>query len=258
MLKGQAEAQLDRLDGIEEDLTARFGERSQARVFFLYEQLATVRTALLGKTEAAAHEILAERRGILCAKIQSLYDQDPFPAEMSTPVHRPPSAPGVIEYDGAVFERRYAEAAELIRHQVVPLDRWRPAVGNRPVGYMYVVDDTGALLVWDHPFTMAQMLVGRDKVVVGRWTVGHPMLVPDRRRVLAAGEIVPILGTETGAGLGGIVANLKSGHFRPPPEAAQAVVAACREQSGLPAHACDVFTIPPAPTSPRPPLRAPE
>jgi len=236
--------QLARFSAIEENLTARYGENSQARAFFLYEQLVTVRLALSDAADGHTSGLLSRRREWLRQEIQAMYDRAPFPGEQSTPVLHPVDAPGVIEYDREAFERRYAEAAELIRPQVVSLEDWRPRIELRPTGYMYVVDDTGRLLVWDRPFTMAQMLVGRDRVTVGRWTVGHPMLVPERRRVLAAGEIVPV-GSDDGT-VRGVVANLKSGHFRPPPQAAHAVIAACHRQAGVRADDCDIFTIPPA------------
>jgi len=245
--KDETELHLARFTRIEKDLIARYGIHSQARVFFLYEQLITVRMSLLDRLDDVSGKLLQERCAWLRCEIQGIYNLDSFQTDIPIPVRRPAEDPASIEYDRAVFERRYGRAAELIRHQVVPLDEWRPRVGVRPVGYMYAVDDRGVLLVWDRPFTMSQMLVGRDKVRVGEWTVGHPMLVPDRLRVRAAGEIMPILGGPSGTELRGIVANLKSGHFRPPPQAAAEVVAACRTQAEVPAGECDVFTIPSVP-----------
>jgi hypothetical protein len=241
---------IGRFDGLEQDYTAKYGLTSQARVFVLMEELVTLRFAALEARGAAAGLLGGQRREV-AARIQHLYDMSPFPEGPPPPVRVLDGRPPVIEFDRAVYTAKYAAAAESICEDIVFLEEWEPEQQQRPVAYMYVVDDEGRLRVWTRPFRMADLILGRNRATVSGVPVAHPMLVPERLRVCAAGEITPIVAS----GISGVVANLKSGHFRPAPEAASAVRDACATALGIDPAECDVLTVPPVP--PRPTTAAP-
>ncbi|MFE2413453.1 hypothetical protein ACFXDE_34470 [Kitasatospora sp. NPDC059408] len=232
----------DRFDELEGSYARKYGLGSQARAFFLMEELVTMRFALLEAHPDAA-PVLERQRRSTALKLQSLYDASPFPDGPAPPVRRPPGDAGVIEFDREVFAEKYAAAAELIQCDVVVLENWKPESQSRPTAYMYVVDEDFKMRVWVRQFRMSDLVLGRNRATVSGVPVAHPMLVPERLRVRAAGEITPIFGDQ----ITGVVANLKSGHFRPSPEAALSVRRACAESLGLAAESCDVLTVPDVP-----------
>ncbi|THA48378.1 hypothetical protein [Streptomyces sp. A1136] len=238
-----------RFDGLERDYTARYGPTSQARVFVLMEQLVTLRFAALEASPGGAGLLQDQRRDVV-ARIQGLYDRSPFPEGPPPPVRILDGHPPIIEFDRAAYTEKYASAAESIRQDIAFLEEWEPEPQTRPTAYMYVVDDTGRLRVWTRAFRMADLILGRNRATVSGVPVAHPMLVPERLRVRAAGEITPIIS----GGITGVVANLKSGHFRPAPAAAAAVRDACARALGLDPSACDVLTVPAVPVALTPPM----
>lgn len=245
LLENDVRQLIARFDGLEQDYAVRYGPISQARVFVLMEELVTLRFAIL-ETRGTGAELLRGQRREVAARIQYLYDMSPFPEGPPPPVRVLDGRPPVIEFDRSVYAQKYASAAESIRQDIVLLDDWKPETQERPVAYMYVVDDKGRLRVWTRPFRMADLILGRNRATVSGIPVAHPMLVPERLRVRAAGEITPIISD----GIAGVVANLKSGHFRPEPAAAVAVRDACAAALGLDPSDCDVLTVPPVPVQP--------
>ncbi|MEU6918654.1 hypothetical protein [Streptomyces olindensis] len=234
---------LQRFDELEIRYTERYGPLSQARTFLLVEELVTIRHGIL-ESAAEATGILTGRRDELVLRIQELYDASPFPAGPPPPVRRLPGSSALIEFDRAYFAERYAAASRSVRQETVRLQDWRPSPQTRPSAYMYVVDDRGDFLVWTRPFRMSDLVLGRNRATVDGVPVAHPMLVPERLRVQAAGEVTPVLSDK----LQGLVTNLKSGHFRPPPATAAAVRRAFSRSLGLDEHECDVLTVPEAPS----------
>ncbi|MEU3820918.1 hypothetical protein AB0E74_15035 [Streptomyces sp. NPDC030392] len=251
--EAEARRLIARFDDVERRYVQRYGPSSQARVFVLMEELVTIRFALLDATGPAA-ELLRRQRREVARGIQRLYDLSPFPEGPPPPVRILGGDPPVIEFDRAVFETKYASAAKSMRSEVVFLEDWKPEPQDRPVAYMYVVDDESRIRIWTRPFRMADLILGRNRATVAGVPVAHPMLVPERLRVRAAGEITPVFSDR----VTGAVVNLKSGHFRPAPPAAAAVRDACAAAIGMDPAECDVLTVPPVPTTPPVPDHRPE
>lgn len=240
--EGEARQLISRFDDLERQYAERYGPTSQARVFVLMEALVSIRFGLIEATPAGAGLLLDRRREIV-AQVQHLYDMSPFPEGPPPPTRVLVGVPPVIEFDRSVFDVKYASAANSMQQDIAFLEEWKPEPQVRPVAYMYVVDDAGRLRVWTRPFRMSDLILGRNRATISGVPVAHPMLVPERLRVRAAGEITPIFS----GGITGVVANLKSGHFRPAPAAASAVRAACAEAIGIEAGECDVLTVPAVP-----------
>ncbi|MEU8190794.1 hypothetical protein ACN267_21650 [Micromonospora sp. WMMD734] len=225
-----------RYDALKRVTALRYGADSQAMVFVLYEELLALRTALLRHPGSI---VLTARIAALRRHIQGLYDRSAFPRLAETPVVTVQTAPLLLEYSRSVFQRRYAAAARSIRPQLVAVTepRVEPLRPGRP--YMFVVDDTRTLKVWNRPFHFGDLVFGRNRATVDGTPVAHPMLVPDRLRVLAAGEIILVGRGKPAA----VIVNTKSGHFRPPPATAEAIRDVCREVLRLQDHDIDIFTL---------------
>ncbi|WP_438306830.1 hypothetical protein ACSHXN_45645 (plasmid) [Streptomyces sp. HUAS TT11] len=203
---------LTRFAQTREAVTAKYGSDSQAVTFLYYEELISLRTLL---TRDRASTVLRGRVGELVDIIQTRFHAGGA-REPARTFHRTVATdPVVIEYDRAHFERQYRRALELrartavrIRHRAQAMSVIEPGAS-----YLYAVDDDGSLLLWPEACRLADLMFGwapgrpvdPDRVV-------HPMLVPDRLRVRAAGEMI-LVGTEASLA---VVANLRSGHFRPP------------------------------------------
>ncbi|MFJ8313976.1 MULTISPECIES: hypothetical protein [unclassified Streptomyces] len=223
---------------------ARFGPASQAVVFLLYEELVSLRSVVSQMHDCDQHPALALRIRELARDIQDRYDsggmRDAGPGRHQLLCVDPP----LIGYDRGVFDRVYRPA-------LAAMDNAARVIGSAPEAYalmtpsspyVYVVDDWDRLVVWPEPFTLAELVFGRalDRPVEGARVV-HPMLVPDRLRVRAAGELV-LLGSPE---IPMAVANLKSGHFRPPPQCGAVVRSVVRRTLGITDDAdIDVFTVP--------------
>jgi hypothetical protein len=222
-----------------------YGPQSQARVFVLYEELISLRTVL---TAQPRDQRVAERVQVLRDQICQLYLSS---GEAAPPPRRAILAvdPPLLEFDREIFERRYRAACDEVlaqtvelRDPVFPLSRLRSGTS-----YMFVIDDRDRMLVWTRPFVLADLIFGRNRATVGTVAVAHPMLVPERLRARAAGEIV-LIGTDRVAM---VVANTKSGHFQPPLESVVVVRDNCRRIFGLTDDDVDVFHLfPPAGTQP--------
>ncbi|MER6027750.1 hypothetical protein [Streptomyces sp. NPDC001851] len=232
---------VERFARVREAASARYGPDSQAVTFLLYEELISMRTLLARDLGCAP---VRSRIGELVPAIQSRFDAagPPAPAQQ---FHRTVSVdPTVIEFDRRFFESRYRRSLEGTGLRAVRLRDRGQALALLTVGasYLYAVDDAGALWVWPQPHRLADMMFGwapGRRVEEAR--VVHPMLVPDRLRVRAAGELV-VAGSPEHLF---VTANLKSGHFRPPRSCAVEIRRAAMSALALRSPVdVDVFTMP--------------
>ena len=240
---------LARFSDVGRQVRETYGPRSQARVFVLYEELISLRTVLAAER---AEPRIAERVSELRAEIGAAYlasgGAAPPPRRRIVAVDPP-----LLEFDREIFEERYRSVCgEVLAQTVEVCDPVRPLGRLRPAeSYMFVIDDLGRLLVWTRPFALADLVFGRNRATVDGVPVAHPMLVPDRLRARAAGEIV-LIGSDRVAS---VVANTKSGHFQPPRESVPVVRDTFRRVFDLTDGDVDVFHLfPPAggPTDRRP------
>ena len=230
-----------RYDTLERVIALRYGADTQAMVFVLYEELLALRTALLTHPYSV---VLTARIATLREQIQHLYDESPFPELPGVAVETVRTEPLILEYSRHVFDLKYASAARAIRSQVVVVadPDIEPLWSGSP--YMFVIDDSRTLRVWNRPFQFSDLVFGRNRATVDGIPVAHPMLVPDRLRIMAAGEIIFVGHRKPRS----VIVNTKSGHFRPPPVTADVIREVCREVLGLPDHHIDVFTLAPTAT----------
>ncbi|MCX4518788.1 hypothetical protein OG402_14380 [Streptomyces anulatus] len=230
---------LERYSLLEKEMGSRYGATSQAVVFVHYEELIAMRSLMAPRRDDA---LLAARVELLQGKLQRLYAMSAPGAEEPTPWRRlVRKSPPLIEYSRRHFESRYRGVSGQVLSETVRVDDGRTAYERlRPrCSYMFVVDDRDGLLVWSRPFELQDLVLGRNKATVGQVPVAHPMMVPERLRVSAAGEIV-LIGE---ARVEMVVANIKSGHFRPPPESAAVVRDICRRRFDIADSDIDVFTL---------------
>ncbi|WP_019061287.1 hypothetical protein [Streptomyces prunicolor] len=226
----------DKLRTAAAQAAVKYGPSSQAVVFLKYEELVRLWHAHMcgGPVPGLRDRLARTADDIRAAYARQLTVRHDHPTRV---VHRDPL---VIEFDREVFQERYAMAAETaikqtwhVRSPEVPAE----FVTGAP--HMFVIDDRGRLLIWRRRFSLRELIFGRAKSQVDGVPVAHPMLVPDRLRVRTAGEIVLIGAPQVHA----VVANTKSGHFRPPPSTGAVVREVCAEMFGVPTHRVDVFTV---------------
>lgn len=228
-------AEADQLRAAAEQAAVKYGPASQAVVFLKYEELIRLWHAdMAAPAPVPRDRLTATADEIRTAYARRLTVRDQHPTRIVG------TDPLVIEFDRTVFEERYAPAVRTAVAQT-----WHVTSADLPAGYaagaphMFVVDDEGRLLVWRRRFSFRELIFGRAKSRVDGIPVAHPMLVPDRLRVRAAGEIV-LVGTSR---VHAVVANTKSGHFRPPPSTGNVVRELCQRLFALPPDRVDVFTI---------------
>jgi hypothetical protein len=240
---------LARYAEIRAEAAEKYGPDSQAVVFLLYEELLSLRTVLVQDRSAGG---IGRRVRELVAGIQQRYEAGGM-ADSGRDHRLVGTDPVIIEYDREVFERRYRDALATCGVRVLHVTTAAEAfAGLRPGRtYIYALDDEYRLLVWPEPFSLAEMVFGRAPEQRRHGTrVVHPMLVPDRLRVRAAGELV-ILGRAADCM---VVANMKSGHFRPPPQCAEALREVLLDVFAARDEDIDIFTVPQpiSPPVPRP------
>ncbi|MFI5531147.1 hypothetical protein ACIA8O_21720 [Kitasatospora sp. NPDC051853] len=219
----------------------RYGPNSQAVIFLLYEELLSMLTLLAAEQPSA---VLSARVGELVPDIQRRFDSGGMTAPARKVQRTVSTNPTVIEFDRPTFEKYYRHPLERMgRHAVRMVDRLQMAAELRPgASYLYVVDDDGELWVWPQPHDLAEVMFTRVQERSREVTrVVHPMLVPERLRARAAGELVVVGSPERLLA----VANLKSGHFRPTRECAVELRRAV-ERTIAPHDPADitVFTMP--------------
>ena len=90
--------------------------------------------------------------------------------------------------------------------------------------YMYVLDDEMSLRACTRPLTLGNLIWQTNPGCGNGAVVVHPMLVPQRLAAYSAGELV-LAGSDP---VRAVLANTKSGHFRPPPASADLVRDAIR------------------------------
>jgi hypothetical protein len=113
-------------------------------------------------------------------------------------------------FDRTYFNERYAPIIGPVAGDVMELkaDALRLIEAGRV--YLYILDSDRRLVVYRCPMQIRDLL-HQVNPHAGEVEVCHPMLVPETLTVLAAGEIVLFGDAEVRA----VIANLKSGHFRP-------------------------------------------
>lgn len=228
---------IERYDGLVTRLAERYGPYSQAVVFVRYEQLLAARTMLLSHDPDSP---LCQHVAALVNDIQKLYRMsapDPEPTPWRRVIR---DDPPLIEYDRKHFDSRYRDAARAVAEEIEVVTGGCAFGRLRPrQSYMYVITDAGELRIWSRPFPLRELVFGRSRSTVDDIPVAHPMLVPERLRVSAAGEIV-LIGTDR---VRMVVANTKSGHFRPPPASTAVVREHCTRLFDLDPSDVDVFAL---------------
>lgn len=87
--------------------------------------------------------------------------------------------------------------------------------------YLYVIDQNENLLIYNDPLNTVDLVLNRNDIKYNEVPIVHPILVYDRDlTVMAAGEIFFI---GVNGELKGIIANTKSGHFRPSPNSSDVI-----------------------------------
>lgn len=214
----------------------RYGAQAQGLVFVLYDQLIALRHILA--TDQSAYVVRAWSQDIADRLAQRYLEQpvEPAPGHPTAMVGRDPV---VIEYSRELFERKYRQVVPIVQAECVELTG--PSLGTLVPGkpYMYVIDDQERFLVWTRRFSFEELVFGRSRATVNGVPVAHPMLVPDRLRAVAAGEIVLIGASDVRA----VIVNNKSGHFRFPPSCETVLRRRCREVFGLTDHDIDIFVV---------------
>jgi hypothetical protein len=226
-----------RYEDLADMLAFRYGAKAQGIVLVLYDELIALRRAQIEYPDAP---VLRAWIGEISGRLRQRY-LDEFP----DPVQDHPTAvvgtdPAVIEYSRTVFESKYHAVADIVARETMILTGPvlpSPIQDGRP--YMYVIDDAGRLVIWARSFTFEELVFGRNKATVGGVPVGHPMLVPQRLRASAAGEIV-FIGNPR---IKSVIINNKSGHFRFPPSCRAVIQECCRRVFSLPEEAIDIFIV---------------
>ncbi len=230
---------LARYAEIRAEAAEQYGSDSQAVVFLLYEELLSLRAVLVQDRSA---ETLRRRVRELVPGIQQRYETSGM-VDSGRDHWMLSERPVLIEYDRAVFERRYRAALDTCGVSALHVVTAAGAFTHLRPGctHIYVVDEEYRLLVWPEPFSLAEMVFGRapDQRLQGTRVV-HPMLVPDRLRVRAAGELVVLGGPDDCM----VVANMKSGHFRPPPACADVLREVLLDVFAVSDEDIDIFTVP--------------
>lgn len=225
----------DRLAQLATSAAEKYGPLSQAVVFLKYEELIRLRfhERIDGHSAGIVDRIARTEKIIHDSYAHELVSRSDHPTRIVS------GPPVLIEFDRDVFDREYAAVAgEVTSNMWIVQSCAMPDGMNPGAPHMFVVDDHGRLLVWRRPFSFRELIFGRTKSRVNGVPVAHPMLVPQRLKALAAGEIVLVGDTTIEA----VIANTKSGHFRPPPSAGQVLHALCIDVLGVDPAKVAVFT----------------
>jgi hypothetical protein len=230
-------AVVERYEDLVRTVAFRYGHDSQGIVFVLYDELIALRTVLAERPDAVPARAWARS---VADRLAKRYREDfVAPPNPQLPCAVVGTDPLVVEFSRDVFERKYRAAVPEVApdtYEITGPENPELTPG-RP--YMFVIDDGGRFLVWRRPFNFDELVFGRNRATVAGIPVAHPMLVPERLRAMAAGEIVFI-----GAPLvAAVIVNTKSGHFRLPPTSAAVIYDKCRSVLGLTDRAIDVFLV---------------
>jgi len=230
-------ALIGRYEDLARTVAFRYGENSQGIVFVLYDELIALRTVLAERPGAVP--VRAWARSVADRLAKRYRDDFVAPPNAQLPCTVVSSNPLVVEFDRAAFEARYRAAVSAVAPDSGEITgpEIPGIVPGRP--YMFVIDDAGRFLIWKRPFSFDELVFGRNRATVNGIPVAHPMLVPERLRATAAGEIVFIGAPRVSAG----IVNTKSGHFRLPPASTPVIYDKCRSVLGLADDAIDVFAV---------------
>ncbi|WP_433493635.1 hypothetical protein ACQP26_19690 [Micromonospora sp. CA-248089] len=225
-----------RYDSLIQMVEFRYGARAQASILVLYDHLIALRSILAIDPDA---HVVRSRISNISNSISERYRKHGF-----EPVYDHPTAivgrdPVVIEFQRDIFEAKYRSVVDIVQAETVELVK--PDISFLKPGrpYMFVIDEDGRLLVWTRDFAFEELVFGRNRATVNGVPVGHPMLVPQRLRAIAAGEIV-FIGSQTPQAA---IVNNKSGHFRFPPSCRQVILDKCEEVLALSAEQVDIFIV---------------
>lgn len=216
-------------------VTREFGRGTQAQLFVTYEYLLTL-LDLAAKDPGNATELEALIYH-LAREIQRAHSSAqpaPPPAEWCFREGTEPR----LRFNSALFAKHYAHRAQQIESELVVLDPATATTLAELVPYVYVVDVEGRIVVWEAPLSLDQIVLARDPVV-DRERVTHPMLVPRHLTALCAGELIVIRSHRGQIRI--VLANTRSGHFRPPPCSAQHLRRALFHRLQLPADSVLIF-----------------
>lgn len=213
-------------DGLEKQVSERFGAESQAVFVVRYEAFVHRIRDTVENCSAADEAALA----VAWEDLQRRFQNSISVPEIQAARSRGKDDPNLLEYSRSEFEARYANRKPptlLTLAEASPMKRL-PGI-NLMHNYLYVLDDRRHLRLNNRPLTVRDRLTARALGQDLDMPV-HPQLVPERLSVYAAGEM-----TFVGhSALSAVVANLKSGHYRPTASAAPLLREFLRERLGLP------------------------
>lgn len=144
-----------------------------------------------------------------------------------------------LRFDATIFAERYAARARSLKPDPIRLDDSTASELKELTPYIYVLDLTGSIIVWPQPLTSGQFALARDQLVDPD-PVTHPMLAPDGLTVLCAGELALVKDIDNVVQT--VVANTKSGHFRPPPQSVRYLRKAFMKRLALSSQSIIIFT----------------
>lgn len=207
-----------------------YAGRSGPICLHLYEQyllaLFDMSCATSDDGEAAAYRDLIDRVG---HDAHHAYSTAEPPARLPDWCRVVDAALPVIEFDRCYHESHYQQHQSLIAPRLVPV---RPETANRLASlatYMFVLRGDGVLVVYDEPYEAIDIVSGRAAPRVNGAPVTHAQLAAPSLRAIAAGELTFVIDGSFQA----VVANLKSGHFRPPAYAKLPLQAFFEDQLGI-------------------------
>jgi hypothetical protein len=200
---------LDRYHELVESMSARHSADSNTVVVVMMEYLRALHEHALTTPDGTAE--LASAITSIVADIRDSYARAEPPA---SPLPRRVVAgyPRLYVFDGATYAQRYGSLRFAPADIAVEVGTDAFATVEPGRTYLYAIDDRHRLVVCPTPLTVDDLLLQENPRVNGM-EVFHAMLVPERLTVAAAGEIT-FFGDGT---VRSVVANLKSGHFRPEP-----------------------------------------
>jgi hypothetical protein len=227
---------VDRYENLLRMVAFRYGAESQGITFVLYDELIALRHALVDDPGCVALRVWA---AVVADRLSGRYRSNLFPTTRMLPSTVVGTKPMTVEFSRTVFEERYSAAVSTVRAET--LEIVSPHIPGVEFGrpYMFVIDDRDRMLIWARSFSFEELVFGRNRATVAGIPVAHPMLVPDRLRASAAGEIVFIGRDKVSA----VIVNNKSGHFRLPPSCAAIIRAKCAAVLGLDDSAVDIFVM---------------
>lgn len=218
-----------RLEDLLSSVAREFGPGTQAQLLVTYEYLLTLLDlAAKDPSHTAELEGLIYHLAREIQRAHSSAQPNPPPAEWCFHEGAEPR----LRFSSTVFARHYVHRAKRIESELLVVDPTSVRTLVELTPYIYVVGLDGRVVVWDRPLSLDQIVLARDPVVDAD-RVTHPMLVPRHLTVLCAGELI-IIRSRSGE-VRTILANTRSGHFRPPPCSAQHLRAALRNSLRLPA-----------------------